>query len=82
MGAAALVVMSAEKAEELGLEPLFEIVSYASGGVDPKIMGTGPIPATRKALEKANLKVEDLETHRSQRSLCFTSTFCCNGSQI
>lgn len=60
-GAAALVVMSAEKAEELGIKPLFEIVSYASGGVDPKIMGTGPIPATRKALEKANLKVEDLE---------------------
>jgi acetyl-CoA C-acetyltransferase len=60
-GAAALVVMSAEKAEELGIKPLFEIVSYASGGVDPKIMGTGPIPATKKALEKANLKVEDLE---------------------
>lgn len=60
-GAAALVLMTAEKAEELGIEPLARIKSYASGGVDPRIMGTGPIPATRKALKKANLKVEDLD---------------------
>lgn len=60
-GAAALVVMSKEKAEELGIKPMATIVSYASAGVDPKIMGTGPIPATRKALEKANMKVEDLD---------------------
>jgi len=60
-GAAAVVVMSAEKAKELGIEPLAKIVSYASAGVDPKIMGTGPIPATRKALEKAGLKIEDMD---------------------
>ena len=60
-GAAALVVMSKEKAEELGVEPLATIVSYASAGVDPSIMGTGPIPASRKALEKANLTVKDLD---------------------
>jgi len=60
-GAAALVVMSKEKAEELGITPLVTIVSYASAGVDPSIMGTGPIPATKKALEKANLTVEDLD---------------------
>lgn len=60
-GAAALVVMSKEKAEELGLEPMATIVSYASAGVEPSIMGTGPIPATKKALEKANLTVEDLD---------------------
>lgn len=60
-GAAALVLMSKEKAEELGITPLATIVSYASAGVDPRIMGTGPIPATQKALEKANMKVEDLE---------------------
>ncbi|GAB1487446.1 hypothetical protein MASR2M79_25040 [Aminivibrio sp.] len=47
-GAAALVVMSAEKASELGVKPLAEIVSYASGAVDPKIMGTGPIPALKR----------------------------------
>ncbi|WP_369881390.1 acetyl-CoA C-acetyltransferase [Anaerosalibacter bizertensis] len=60
-GAAALVVMSKEKAEELGIEPLATIVSYASAGVDPSIMGTGPIPASRKALEKAGLTVKDLD---------------------
>lgn len=60
-GAAALVLMSKEKAEELGLTPLATIASYASQGVDPRVMGTGPIPATKKALEKANMKVEDLE---------------------
>lgn len=60
-GAAALVVMSKEKADELGLTPIAEIVSYASAGVDPSIMGTGPIPASKKALEKANLKIDDIE---------------------
>lgn len=60
-GAGACVVMSKEKADELGLKPLARIVSYASGGVDPKIMGVGPIPATRKALEKAGLTVDDLD---------------------
>ena len=53
-GAAALVLMTAEKAAELGLKPMAKIVSYASAGVDPAIMGIGPIPASRKALAKAN----------------------------
>ncbi len=60
-GAAALVLMSKEKAEELGLEIMATIVSHASAGVDPSIMGTGPIPATRKALKRANLTVDDLD---------------------
>lgn len=60
-GAAAFVIMSKEKADELGLNALVTIASYASAGVDPQLMGTGPIPATRKALEKANLTVEDLD---------------------
>lgn len=60
-GAAILILMSKEKAEELGLTPLASIASYATGGVDPKIMGTGPIPSSRKALAKANMKVEDIE---------------------
>lgn len=60
-GAAAILVMSAEKAKELGLKPLVKIVSYASAGVDPKIMGVGPIPATRKALEKAGLSLKDID---------------------
>jgi acetyl-CoA C-acetyltransferase len=53
--------MSKEKADELGLEPLATIKSYASAGVDPSIMGTGPIPSTKKALDKAGLNVDDLD---------------------
>ncbi|HBT19094.1 MAG TPA: acetyl-CoA C-acyltransferase [Clostridiaceae bacterium] len=60
-GAAALVVMSKEKAEELGLTPLATIVSYGNGGVDPSIMGMGPVPATKAALQKAGLTVDDLD---------------------
>jgi len=57
----ALVVMSREKADELGLKPLCSIVSYASAGVDPKVMGLGPIPSSRKALEKANMTIDQLD---------------------
>ncbi|TGY40591.1 acetyl-CoA C-acetyltransferase [Clostridium sartagoforme] len=60
-GAAAFVVMSAEKAEELGLTPLAKIVSYGQKGLDPAIMGYGPFHATKKALEVADLKIEDLD---------------------
>lgn len=60
-GAAAVVVMAKEKAVELGLTPLATITSWASAGVDPLIMGTGPIPASRKALKKAGLKIEDID---------------------
>ena len=59
--AAAVVVMTKEKAEELGIKPLATIVSYATGGVDPKIMGTGPIPASRKAMAKAGLTIKDID---------------------
>ncbi|HEY5576535.1 MAG TPA: acetyl-CoA C-acetyltransferase [Clostridiaceae bacterium] len=60
-GAAAFVVMSAEKAAELGIKPLAKIVSFGNKGVDPSIMGYGPVPATKQALERASLKVEDLD---------------------
>ena len=56
-----MVVMSRRKAEELGLKPLATIRSYASAGVDPRIMGMGPVPSTRRALEKADLSVSDLD---------------------
>ena len=58
---AAVVVMSKEKADELGLTPMATIKSYASAGVDPQIMGIGPVPATKKALEKAGMTVDDLD---------------------
>ena len=60
-GGAAVVVMSRKKAEELGLKPMATIRSYASAGVDPRVMGMGPVPASRSALEKAGLKVTDLD---------------------
>jgi acetyl-CoA C-acetyltransferase len=60
-GAAATVVMSADKARELGITPLARIVSYAWAGVEPRVMGMGPVPATRRALQKAGLKVEDID---------------------
>ena len=60
-GAAAVVVMSESKAQELGLEPLATIKAYSSAGVDPAIMGTGPIPASKKCLEKAGWSVDDLD---------------------
>lgn len=60
-GAAAVLLMSAERAEALGLKPLVRIVAAASAGVDPRLMGLGPIPATRKALERAGLSVADLD---------------------
>jgi acetyl-CoA C-acetyltransferase len=60
-GAAAVVVMSARKARERGLEPLGTVESYASVGVEPKIMGIGPVPAVRKALERAGLQLGDVD---------------------
>ena len=60
-GAAAVVVMSEKKAAELGIKPMATIVSYASAGVDTKIMGIGPWPATLKALEKAGLSLDDID---------------------
>ncbi len=60
-GAAAVIVCSAEKAKELGLTPLVTIRGYANAGVDPAIMGTGPIPATQRCLERAGWSVADLD---------------------
>ena len=60
-GAAAVVLMSAKNASQRGLKPLARIVSWATAGVDPAIMGSGPIPASRKALEKAGWRVGDLD---------------------
>ena len=59
--AAALVVMSKEKADELGIKPLATIVSYATGGVDPSIMGVGPVPAVTKAMARANMTIDDID---------------------
>ncbi|MCF7980569.1 MAG: acetyl-CoA C-acetyltransferase [Pseudomonadales bacterium] len=60
-GAAAVILMSEEKAKQLGLTPLASIKAYANAGVDPEVMGTGPIPASKRCLKKAGWKVEDLD---------------------
>ena len=72
-GAAALVLMSADEAKARGLEPLARIVSSATAGVDPAIMGTGPIPASRKALEKAGWTVADLDLVESNEAFAAQS---------
>jgi acetyl-CoA acetyltransferase family protein len=59
-GAAAVVVMSEEKAQALGIKPLVRFVAAGVAGVDPRIMGIGPVPATRKALERSGLKLDDV----------------------
>ncbi len=72
-GAAALVLMSATEAQKRGLKPLARIASWASAGVDPEIMGTGPIPASRKALEKAGWAVGDLDLIESNEAFAAQS---------
>jgi acetyl-CoA C-acetyltransferase len=72
-GAAALVVMSAAEAARRGLTPLARIASFATAGVDPAIMGTGPIPASRKALDRAGWKVADLDLIESNEAFAAQS---------
>jgi acetyl-CoA C-acetyltransferase len=72
-GAAALVLMTAEEARARGLTPLARIASWAHAGVDPQIMGTGPIPASRKALEKAGWSVSDLDRVESNEAFAAQS---------
>ena len=59
--ASALVLMAAERAAELGIEPMAKIVGYASAGVDPKVMGIGPVPAAQQALEKAGMTLDQID---------------------
>ncbi|WP_168072359.1 acetyl-CoA C-acetyltransferase [Caulobacter sp. SSI4214] len=72
-GAAALVLMSAEEAAKRGLKPLARIASWANAGVEPEIMGTGPIPASRKALEKAGWSISDLDLVESNEAFAAQS---------
>ncbi len=67
-GAAAVLVMTERKAKELGLKPVARIVSFASAGVDPSLMGTGPIPATQKCLKKANWSLDELDLVESNEA--------------
>lgn len=79
-GAAAVIVMSKEKADELGVKPLVTIKAQASAGVDPSIMGSGPIPATRKALEKAGLQIDDIDLVEANEA--FASQSLCVAKEL
>jgi acetyl-CoA C-acetyltransferase len=79
-GAAAVIVMSEDKARELGLTPLARIVAFSSAGVDPSIMGTGPIPASTKCLEKAGWSVDDLE--RVEANEAFAAQAMCVNQEM
>jgi len=72
-GAAALTVMSSDEVKKKSIEPIARIVSWASAGVDPSIMGTGPIPASRKALEKAGWSINDLDLIESNEAFAAQS---------
>lgn len=79
-GAAALVVMSADKARELGVKPLARIRGYASGGVDPSIMGMGPVPATKKALAKAGVSLDQIDLIEANEA--FAAQFLAVGKSL
>ena len=75
-GAAAVMLMSKEKAEDLGIKPLARIVSSAAAGVEPRTMGYGPIPATRKALERAGISIEDIGLVELNEAFAVQSLAC------
>lgn len=79
-GGAALVLMSAEKAAKLGLTPLAKVVSYGEGGVDPSIMGMGPVAATRKALDRAGLTINDIDLIEANEA--FAAQFLAVGKEL
>ncbi len=79
-GGAALVIMSGDKARELGIKPLARIRAYAAGGVDPSIMGVGPVPATRKALAKAGLTINDIDLIEANEA--FAAQFLAVGKEL
>jgi len=79
-GAAVLVVMSADKAKALGIKPLARIIGYGSGGVDPALMGMGPVPATRKALAKAGLTMDDIDLIEANEA--FAAQFLAVGKEL
>lgn len=76
-GAAALVIMSREKADELGITPLATIAGFGSAGVDPAVMGIGPVPAVKKALKNAAMSVSELELVEANEAFGSSSDCSC-----
>ena len=81
-GAAAMVLMSADKAKELGLKPLAKILSWASAGVEPAIMGTGPVPSSRKALAKIGMTIDDMDVIELNEAFAAQAVYCCRELKV
>lgn len=77
-----LVVMSADKAKELGIKPLAKIVSYGCGGVDPSVMGLGPVPATKKVLAAAGLSISDILLTEANEAFALGHPIGASGARI
>ncbi|MDW7675135.1 MAG: thiolase family protein [Bacillota bacterium] len=81
-GAAAMVLMAKDKAEELGIKPLAAVRAHAAAGVDPNIMGIGPVPAVRKALAKAGLTIADMDVIELNEAFAAQALACCKDLEI
>lgn len=81
-GAAAMLVMSSDKAKSLGLKPLVRVRATAIAGVDPAVMGTGPIPATQKALKRAGMKIEDVDLVELNEAFAAQALACIRGLKL
>lgn len=81
-GACAVILMSAEKAAELGIKPMARIIGAAAAGVDPRVMGIGPVPATRKLLAKLNMKMEDFGLFEINEAFAAQSVACAKELKI
>ena len=79
-GACALVLMTQQKADELGIKPLARWVCSAAAGVDPRVMGLGPVDATRKALQRARLTIADIQLNSTKPLLCKRWPSCANST--
>jgi acetyl-CoA C-acetyltransferase len=81
-GGGAVLMASEAKAKQLGLKPIARVVASAAAGVDPNIMGVGPIPASRKALAKADLKIADMDVIELNEAFAAQSVACCQDLEI
>ena len=81
-GASAILLMSADKAQELQLKPLAKIIGFAAAGVDPKIMGIGPVAATKKLLKKINMQIKDFDLYEINEAFAAQSIACANELNI
>jgi len=81
-GAAAVLLVEADRARSLGMKPLARVISTAVAGVDPAVMGVGPIPATKKALARAGLTVDDLDLVELNEAFASQSIVCINELEL